>query len=117
MSKTKRRTKNIDRQLHFFKIYWGEHLMLTWRGEMRYESLQAMYDAEIKERDKNIRRFHTDNMQLYYDSDKVKEFVRLRGARSAARQAIRKAYIEDSFDELVFNREDCIKKQASWWGC
>lgn len=116
MSRTKRRTDNIDRYTYIYKAFWGEHLMYTYRGVKRYDSLQAMYDAEMAERDRNIRRYHTDNFKSYYIHSKIKERVRLCGARSAVRQDLRKAVIRNEFDDLHFNHEDVINCRAIWWG-
>lgn len=116
MSRTKRRTDNIDRYTYIYKAFWGEHLMFDYRGRPRYESVQAMYDAEMAERDRNIRRYHTDNFKSYYIHSKIKECVRLSGARSAVRQGLRKAVIRNEFDDLHFNHEDVINCRALWWG-
>ena len=86
MSRTKRRTKNIDLQTHVHKLYWGEHLMYTYRGVKRYDSLQDMYDSCVAERDTNVRKYHTDAWPSYWCHNKIKERVRLCGARSIVRQ-------------------------------
>lgn len=114
MSRTKRRTKNTDKQHHVFSLYYGEHFMYDWKGRQKFESNQAMYDEAVEKRDEDVLRYHQDRYKWGPHNDHVKAFVRCRNARAKVNMAMRKVFVSQDFDGLNFNKEEIIHSEASW---
>ena len=114
MSRTKRRTKNTDKQHHVFSLYYGEHFMYDWRGRPKYESHQAIYDEAVEEMYDKVRLYHQDRYKWGPHNNWVKDHVRLRNARAKAHMAMRKVFVSQDFDNLNFIKEEIVHSEAAW---
>lgn len=114
MSRTTRRTKNTDKQTHIFKLRWGDQYLYNYWGELKYASLQDMYDEAVEERDDHVRKFYSDRYKWCKEMKWVKEFIHDRGARSKVHQELRRVFVSQDFDNVNFDREQRIIKHARW---